>query len=162
MTQSFCREQVIVFVYDTGYCQTEADDPQKAVLFFHPHWVSDQQRLALCGQLMGAAHFCSLMFSTPRVLTLQCGKFVLKKYGRYILVQEISNYALIMTTIQIIFNFIELPLLGFRVLDLTKLFQNGYCKRDSKIWNCSSNSTTIVLIQFSTGLIVINIFSQRN
>ncbi|KAK6625069.1 hypothetical protein RUM43_005360 [Polyplax serrata] len=75
MTQSFCREQVIVFVYDTGYCQTEADDPQKAVLFFHPHWVSDQQRLALCGQLMGAAHFCSLMFSTPRVLTLQCGKF---------------------------------------------------------------------------------------
>ena len=76
-------------MYDTGFCQTEADDPQKAVLYFHPNWVSDQQRLALCGQLMGAAHFCSSVFSSPRVLTLQSGKFVLRKFGQYILVRKI-------------------------------------------------------------------------
>ena len=86
---------MIIFVYDTDYCQTEADDPQKAVLFFYPQWVSDQQRLALCGQLMGAAHFCSTIFFNPKILTLQCGKFVFKKFGRYIMVLNKNYYFVI-------------------------------------------------------------------
>ncbi|XP_071453449.1 uncharacterized protein HPS4 [Hetaerina americana] len=75
----------IVFVYDTQRCQKEDDDPQDALLYFHPGWVSDQQRMALAGQLMGAAHFFLATFSCPKVLTLQRGKFVVRQFGRYIL-----------------------------------------------------------------------------
>ncbi|XP_046390309.1 uncharacterized protein LOC124158929 [Ischnura elegans] len=75
----------IVFVYDTQRCQKEDDDPQDALLYFHPGWVSDQQRIALAGQLMGAAHFFLSTFSCPKVLTLQRGKFVVRQFGRYIL-----------------------------------------------------------------------------
>ncbi|KAG8230838.1 hypothetical protein J437_LFUL010235 [Ladona fulva] len=75
----------IVFVYDTQRCQREEDDPQDALLYFHPGWVSDQQRMALAGQLMGAAHFFLATFSCPKVLTLQRGKFVVRQFGRYIL-----------------------------------------------------------------------------
>ncbi|XP_067010948.2 BLOC-3 complex member HPS4 isoform X2 [Anabrus simplex] len=79
------KELFIMFVYDTQRCQREEDDPQDAVLYFHPAWVSDQQRLALCGQLMGATHFFLSAFSCPRILSLNSGKFVVRKCGRYIL-----------------------------------------------------------------------------
>ncbi|KAK3909001.1 Hermansky-Pudlak syndrome 4 protein [Frankliniella fusca] len=78
------RELVIAFVYDTQRCTQEADDPQDAVLFFHPGWVSEQQRLALCGQLMGATYFLLASFSTPRILSLQSGKFAIRTFGRYV------------------------------------------------------------------------------
>lgn len=78
------RELVIAFVYDTQKCTQEADDPQDAVLFFHPGWVSEQQRLALCGQLMGATYFLLASFSAPRILSLQSGKFAIRIFGRYV------------------------------------------------------------------------------
>lgn len=78
------RELVIAFVYDTERCTQEADDPQDAVLFFHPGWVSEQQRLALCGQLMGATYFLLASFSPPRILSLQSGKFAIRAFGRYV------------------------------------------------------------------------------
>ncbi|XP_034230532.1 Hermansky-Pudlak syndrome 4 protein homolog isoform X2 [Thrips palmi] len=78
------RELVIAFVYDTQKCTQEADDPQDAVLFFHPGWVSEQQRLALCGQLMGATYFLLASFSPPRILSLQSGKFAIRTFGRYV------------------------------------------------------------------------------
>lgn len=78
------RELVIAFVYDTQRCTQEADDPQDAVLFFHPGWVSEQQRLALCGQLMGATYFLLASFSPPRILSLQSGKFAIRTFGRYV------------------------------------------------------------------------------
>lgn len=80
------RELVIAFVYDTQKCTQEADDPQDAVLFFHPGWVSEQQRLALCGQLMGATYFLLASFSPPRILSLQSGKFAIRTFGRYVVV----------------------------------------------------------------------------
>lgn len=80
------REMMIVFVYDTLRCLAEADDPADAVLYFHPGWVSDSQRMSLCGQLMGVSHCLKALFSAPRVLALQSGKFVVQEYGRYILV----------------------------------------------------------------------------
>ena len=83
---SFSRELVIAFVYDTQKCTQEADDPQDAVLFFHPGWVSEQQRLALCGQLMGATYFLLASFSPPRILSLQSGKFSIRTFGRYVVV----------------------------------------------------------------------------
>lgn len=77
---------MIVFVYDTEICQDEADDPVKAVLYFHPSWVSDSQKLSLCGQLMGTAQFLRQSFSKPKIISLQNGKFVLKEFGRFVLV----------------------------------------------------------------------------
>lgn len=77
---------MIVFVYDTERCQNEEDDPADAVLYFHPTWVSDTQKYSLCGQLMGTAHFLRETFGRAKVISLQNGKFVLKEFGRFVLV----------------------------------------------------------------------------
>lgn len=79
---------MIVFVYDTERCQNEEDDPADAVLYFHPTWVSDTQKYSLCGQLMGTAHFLRETFGRAKVISLQNGKFVLKEFGRFVLVSE--------------------------------------------------------------------------
>lgn len=79
---------MIVFVYDTHCLKDEADDPVNAVLYFHPSWVSDSQKLALCGQIMGTANFLRETFGKPKVIALQNGKFVLKEFGRFILVSQ--------------------------------------------------------------------------
>lgn len=80
------RETMIVFVYDTECLKEEADDPVQAVLYFHPSWVSDTQKVALCGQLMGSSYFLKDCFFKPRIIALQNGKFVFKEFGRFILV----------------------------------------------------------------------------
>lgn len=77
---------MIVFVYDTHCLKEEEDDPVNAVLYFHPSWVSDSQKVALCGQIMGTSHFLREAFGKPKVIALQNGKFVLKEFGRFILV----------------------------------------------------------------------------
>lgn len=79
---------MIVFVYDTAKCCKEEDDPAEAVMYFHPAWVSLTQRLALAGQLMGVHHFLTTSFSAPHCITLQGGKFVLKRFGQYVLVSR--------------------------------------------------------------------------
>lgn len=82
---------MIVFVYDTEYCQNEADDPVQAVLYFHPSWVSDTQKLSLCGQLMGTTYFLKECFFKPKIIALQNGKFILKEFGRFILVSFLKH-----------------------------------------------------------------------
>ncbi|XP_028159485.1 uncharacterized protein LOC114352183 [Ostrinia furnacalis] len=79
------KEMMIVFVYDTQCCTAEEDDPVDAVLYFHPGWVSDTQRHALAGQVVGTAHCVKSLFSQPVAITLQSGKFIIREYGRYIL-----------------------------------------------------------------------------
>lgn len=79
---------MIVFVYDTECCKNEEDDPADAVLYFHPTWVSDTQKYSLCGQLMGTVHFLRETFGKPKVVSLQNGKFVLKEFGRFVLVRN--------------------------------------------------------------------------
>ncbi|XP_049873652.1 uncharacterized protein LOC126372113 [Pectinophora gossypiella] len=79
------KEMMIVFVYDTQCCTAEEDDPIDAVLYFHPGWVSDTQRHALAGQVVGTAHCVKSLFSQPVAITLQSGKFIIREYGRYIL-----------------------------------------------------------------------------
>jgi hypothetical protein len=91
---SFSRELFIVFVYDTHRCQREEDDPQDAVVYFHPGWVNDQQKLALCGQLMGATQFFLSSFSCPNIIALSSGKFVIRQFGRYIMVR--SDYRIVL------------------------------------------------------------------
>uniref|UniRef100_A0A1A9WC71 CCZ1/INTU/HSP4 first Longin domain-containing protein n=1 Tax=Glossina brevipalpis TaxID=37001 RepID=A0A1A9WC71_9MUSC len=92
------RETMIVFVYDTECLKDESEDPVKAVLYFHPSWVSDTQKVALCGQLMGTSYFLKDCFFKPRIIALQNGKFVLKEFGRFILAvgsdRNISDYLL--------------------------------------------------------------------
>ncbi|XP_013106699.2 uncharacterized protein LOC106086530 isoform X2 [Stomoxys calcitrans] len=92
------RETMIVFVYDTESLKEEADDPVKAVLYFHPSWVSDTQKIALCGQLMGSSYFLKDCFFKPRIIALQNGKFVFKEFGRFVLAvgtdRNISDYLL--------------------------------------------------------------------
>lgn len=89
---------MIVFVYDTECLKEEADDPVKAVLYFHPSWVSDTQKVALCGQLMGISYFLKDCFFKPKIMALQNGKFVLKEFGRFTLAvgtdRNISDYLL--------------------------------------------------------------------
>lgn len=77
---------LIVFVYDSERCQKEEDDPNNAVVYFYPSWVSEQQRLALCGQLMGVTQFISSAFAPPNIMSLQSGKFAIRNIGHYILV----------------------------------------------------------------------------
>ncbi|XP_073846404.1 Hermansky-Pudlak syndrome 4 protein isoform X2 [Musca autumnalis] len=92
------KETMIVFVYDTECLKEEADDPVKAVLYFHPSWVSDTQKVALCGQLMGSSYFLKDCLFKPRIIALQNGKFVFKEFGRFILAvgtdRNISDYLL--------------------------------------------------------------------
>lgn len=78
---------VIIFVYDTELLKKEEDDPSSAILYFHPHWVSDQQRTALCGQIMGTVHCLKSVFNCPKTLSLQSGKFSVIEYGRYVMVR---------------------------------------------------------------------------
>lgn len=77
---------MIVFIYDCELCKKEEDDPQDAIIYFYPTWVSDEQRHALCSQLMGVTQFCSAVFSLPNIISLQSGKFAVRKLGRYALV----------------------------------------------------------------------------
>ncbi|XP_055694828.1 uncharacterized protein LOC129796776 [Lutzomyia longipalpis] len=79
------KEVIIVFVYDKEKCQDEADDPISAVSYFHPTWVSDTQKLTLCGQLMGVSRFLELNFHQPSIISLENGKFVIKDFGRFLL-----------------------------------------------------------------------------
>ncbi|XP_072949589.1 uncharacterized protein HPS4 [Epargyreus clarus] len=79
------KEMMIVFVYDTLCCVSEEDDPADAVLYFHPGWVSDTQRHALAGQVVGTAHCIKSLISQPVAITLQSGKFIIREYGRYVL-----------------------------------------------------------------------------
>ncbi|XP_036333017.1 uncharacterized protein LOC118744239 [Rhagoletis pomonella] len=92
------KETMIVFVYDTECLKDEADDPVQAVLYFHPSWVSDTQKVALCGQLMGTSFFLKDCFFKPKIMALQNGKFVLKEFGRFTLAvgtdRNISDYLL--------------------------------------------------------------------
>lgn len=75
---------MIVFIYDTRK-NDEFHDPVKSVIYFHPSWVSETQKLLLCGQLMGTAHFLSETLFKPKIISLQSGKFAIKSFGRFLL-----------------------------------------------------------------------------
>ncbi|KAJ8948764.1 hypothetical protein NQ318_017933 [Aromia moschata] len=79
------KETMIVFVYDTQMLQKEEDDPVSAILYFHPTWVSDQQKAALCGQIIGTIQCVKSIFTKPKIVSLQSGKFFIIENGRYLL-----------------------------------------------------------------------------
>lgn len=75
-----------MFVYDTQLLKKEEDDPASAILYFHPSCFSDQQRTALCGQIMGTVHCLKSILKCPKIISLQDGKYNITEYGRYVLV----------------------------------------------------------------------------
>ncbi|KAK9503665.1 hypothetical protein O3M35_010179 [Rhynocoris fuscipes] len=79
------KELLIVFLYDCELCKSEEDDPQNAIVYFYPTWVNNEQRHALCSQLMGVTQFCTNAFTIPKLISLQSGKFAIKKIGRFAL-----------------------------------------------------------------------------
>lgn len=84
-TPNHSRETNIIFVYDTELVQKEEDDPATAILYFHPTWVSDQQKAALCGQIIGTIQCVKSVFSKPKIVSLQTGKFFIIQDSRYLL-----------------------------------------------------------------------------
>ncbi|XP_066250187.1 BLOC-3 complex member HPS4 [Euwallacea similis] len=80
------KETTIIFLYDIELLKHEEDDPNSAILYFYPTWVSDHQKTALCGQLIGTVLCLRGLFSMPKIVSLQTGKFCLIENGRYILV----------------------------------------------------------------------------
>uniref|UniRef100_A0A069DZG1 CCZ1/INTU/HSP4 first Longin domain-containing protein n=1 Tax=Panstrongylus megistus TaxID=65343 RepID=A0A069DZG1_9HEMI len=79
------KELLIIFLYDCELCKKEEDDPQDAIVYFYPTWVNNEQRHALCSQLMGVTQFCTNAFTIPKLISLQSGKFSIKKIGRFAL-----------------------------------------------------------------------------
>lgn len=100
------KEMLIVFVYDLEGCKNERefflsrllhmknflvinyitdDDPLRAIKYFHPSWVSEQQKLALCGQLCGMMNFCSDFQTECDFISLKNGKFKIDRFGRFVL-----------------------------------------------------------------------------
>ncbi len=97
----FFRELQVVFIYDTLRCRKEEDDPSDAILYFHPQEISEARRIAICGQLMGITQFLVDMFSKPKILSLENGKFALKELGKqYILV----SYQLYQVFLDFLYN----------------------------------------------------------
>ncbi|XP_043787655.1 uncharacterized protein LOC122712241 isoform X2 [Apis laboriosa] len=144
-------EMMIVFVYDTIRCCKEDDDPAEAVMYFHPAWVSLTQRLALAGQLMAINQFLSTSFSNPKSITLQGGKFVLKKFGQYILAvgtdRNIHDWILERRA-----NTLE-SLLKFFHYDLNKIlesFNNDRNKFTEKLYQMFE--TYLPILQYSANL----------
>ncbi|XP_050301401.1 uncharacterized protein LOC126739666 isoform X2 [Anthonomus grandis grandis] len=80
------KETTILFLYDSELLKQEEDDPNSAILYFYPTWVSEHQKTALCGQLMGTTLCLKGLFSMPKSISLQTGKFYLIENGKYILV----------------------------------------------------------------------------
>ena len=145
------KEMMIVFVYDTARCCKEDDDPAEAVMYFHPAWVSLTQRLALAGQLMAVNQFLTSSFSSPKSITLQGGKFVLKKFGQYILAvgtdRNIQDWILERRA-----NTLE-SLLKFFHCDLNKIlesFNNDRNKFTEKLYQMFE--TYLPILQYSANL----------
>ncbi|XP_076627149.1 Hermansky-Pudlak syndrome 4 protein isoform X3 [Colletes latitarsis] len=144
-------EMMIVFIYDTARCCKEDDNPAEAVMYFHPAWVSLTQRLALAGQLMSINQFLTTSFATPRSITLQGGKFVLKKFGQYILAvgtdRNIHDWILERRA-----NTLE-SLLKFFHCDLNKIlesFNNDRNKFTEKLYQMFE--TYLPILQYSANL----------
>ncbi|CAK9809741.1 BLOC-3 complex member HPS4 [Anthophora plagiata] len=145
------KEMMIVFVYDTARCCKEDDDPAEAVMYFHPAWVSLTQRLALAGQLMAVNQFLTTSFSAPKSITLQGGKFVLKKFGQYVLAvgtdRNIHDWILERRA-----NTLE-SLLKFFHCDLNKIldsFNNDRNKFTEKLYQMFE--TYLPILQYSANL----------
>ncbi|CAH2005175.1 unnamed protein product [Acanthoscelides obtectus] len=79
------KETTIIFVYDIEKLQKEEDDPASAILYFHPTWVSDQQKSSLCGQIVGTIQCVKNVLAKPKIISLQTGKFYIIQNNRYLL-----------------------------------------------------------------------------
>ncbi|XP_012275273.1 uncharacterized protein LOC105696959 isoform X2 [Orussus abietinus] len=145
------KEMMIVFVYDTARCRKEEDDPAEAVVYFHPAWVSPTQRLALAGQLMGVNQFLTTSFSPPSTISLQGGKFVMKKFGQFMLAvgtdRNIQDWILLrrMNTLESILKFFHCDL-----ETVSASLNNDRNRLTEKLYQMFE--TYLPILQYSAGL----------
>ncbi|XP_072390222.1 uncharacterized protein HPS4 [Diabrotica undecimpunctata] len=78
------KEIHILFIYDTQ--KSQEDDEIGPILYFHPMWVPQEQKAALCGQVVGTIQCMKNIFSKPDVITLVNGKFVIIEHKQFFFV----------------------------------------------------------------------------
>lgn len=75
------------FVYDRDLCKTEADPPDKMIVFIHPADTSQQTQSYLAGICSAMEEYLSNFTSSPpRVFELERDKFAMRKVGQWVMV----------------------------------------------------------------------------
>ncbi|CAN7987657.1 unnamed protein product [Ixodes pacificus] len=76
----------VLIVYDRRLCTREEDDPNDAIVYFHPSQMPVDQRCDLCCQLVGMVHFFDSCFDTPELVALSDMRFAIRLLGDYIVI----------------------------------------------------------------------------
>ncbi|XP_074637209.1 uncharacterized protein LOC141895328 isoform X1 [Acropora palmata] len=79
-------EGLIFFVYDREAVKKESDPPENAIVYFYPPSVSIEDRISICGQMIGMSYFIhSFIGSTPALCKLQTEKMATVQSGKFTL-----------------------------------------------------------------------------
>lgn len=79
-------EGLIFFVYDREAVKKEADPPENAIVYFYPPSASTEDRISICGQLIGMSHCIhGFIGSRPALCKLQTEKVATVHSGKYTL-----------------------------------------------------------------------------
>ncbi|XP_020613923.1 Hermansky-Pudlak syndrome 4 protein homolog [Orbicella faveolata] len=135
-TRSPSFEGLIFFVYDREAVKKEADPPENAIIYFYPPSASMEDRISICGQLIGVSHFmhgfigarpalCKLQ--TEKVATVHSGQYTLALGGN--LSEPDSLLIRQLETLQSIFKFYHGSLERIRMVSLfdTWVWIKNYC-----------------------------------
>ncbi|CAH3029948.1 unnamed protein product [Porites evermanni] len=77
---------LIFFVYDREAVKKEADPPENAIVYFYPPSASIEDRISICGQLIGMSHFIhGFIGSRPALCKMQTEKVATVHSGKYTL-----------------------------------------------------------------------------
>ncbi|XP_073257295.1 uncharacterized protein [Porites lutea] len=80
---------LIFFVYDREAVKKEADPPENAIVYFYPPSASIEDRISICGQLIGMSHFIhGFIGSRPALCKMQTEKVATVHSGKYTLMCE--------------------------------------------------------------------------
>ncbi|KAJ7387366.1 melanosome assembly [Desmophyllum pertusum] len=133
-------EGLIFFVYDREAVKKEADPPENAIVYFYPPSASIEDRISVCGQLIGMSHFMHSFISarpalckltTEKVATIHSGKYTLALGGS--LSEPDSLLIRQLETLHSIFTFYHGSLERIRMMcDNQKIFLTWM----NVIWDC--------------------------
>ncbi|XP_077509424.1 Hermansky-Pudlak syndrome 4 protein isoform X2 [Amblyomma americanum] len=88
----------LLIVYDRDLCIKEEDDPNDAIVFFHPADVPTAQKCELSCQLVGVVHFFDSCFDTPRAVELWNTRVAIRVLANYVVVlggtKNLADYIL--------------------------------------------------------------------
>lgn len=79
-------EGLVFFVYDRDAVKKEADPPENAIVYFYPPSASIEDRVSVCGQLVGMSQFMhGFLQARPALCKLQSEKVATVHSGKYTL-----------------------------------------------------------------------------